>query len=151
MKMRRVAHWKNPLESAAYMTTYFGLLYYNLILSAAVSDSKGETKTTRRLVLLNLENADNYQLLLIIIMVLNRGYYPPTIPQMRKELERSEDEDAPPSDLSQFIEEHRGHDWVGKLIEQVGPAVKMQIEDVADVLEMLLKCVIRFPGLNTRC
>jgi hypothetical protein len=72
-------------------------------------------------------------------VVIHRGYYPPTIPDLRKNLERSEDKDAPPSDLSQFIEQHRGHDWVGKLIEKVGPAAKMQIEDLADVLEMLLK------------
>jgi hypothetical protein len=38
MQLRRVAHWKNPLKSAAYMTTYFVLLYYNLIVSAAVSN-----------------------------------------------------------------------------------------------------------------
>jgi hypothetical protein len=94
--------------------------------------------------LVNEDYADHCQLLLAFVLVLQRRYYPPTIPEMREDLERSEDKDATASDLAQFIEQYGGHGWVEKLIEQVGPAMQMQIEDVADVVETLLKYVIRY-------
>lgn len=92
---------------------------------------------------LNKDYADHCQLLLTFVLVLQRRYYPPTIPEMREDLERSEDKDATASDLAQFIEQYGGHGWVEKLTEQAGPAMQMQIEDVADVLETLLKYVVR--------
>jgi hypothetical protein len=139
MELRRVAHWKIPPESAAYMVTYFVLLYYNLIMSTGVSSSSSERKHLGLRLPLYKCSTNHYQLLVAFTLVLKRRYYPPTIPDMRENLERSEDKDATAADLPQFIEQHGGHGWVDAMIEKAGPAIQLQVEDVADVLEVLLK------------
>ena len=72
-------------------------------------------------------------------MVVRRRYYGPTIEDMRQTLERSEDRDATPADLSQHIDQHGGHGWVEPFVEKAGPVMQTHIEDTADFLEILRK------------
>ncbi len=94
----------------------------------------------QKLVVLPCEDFTNRrQLLYIIFLVLKRRYYPRTIEDLRHELERSEDRDATPTDLSQHIDQHGGHGWVEPLIKKAGPVILAHLEDIADFLEILRK------------
>ena len=77
-------------------------------------------------------------------MVLQRRFFPPTIEDLEQELERAEDRDATPTDLSQHIDQYGGHGWVDPLVEKAGPMVLSHIEDLADFLEILRKLVIHY-------
>ena len=134
MHMRRIAHWEDPGESAIYMVAYLTLLYYDYILRAGVSDHDHNSCYQ-----LEERFTDYLQLLAGFLMVLERRYFPPTIEDMQQELERAEDRDATPTDLSQHIDQYGGHGWVDPLVEKAGPVVLSHIEDLADFLEILRK------------
>ena len=71
--------------------------------------------------------------------VLKRHFYPRNIDSLREHLERTEDMDATPTNLTQHIDQHGGQGWVDPLIEKAGPTVLALIENLADSLEILRK------------
>ena len=81
------------------------------------------------------------QILFIIYSTLRAHYYPPTIPQLREKLERSEDSSKTAQDIHELIEQHGTHGWIDALIEKAGPTVQLQLEDMADLLEVLKRYV----------
>jgi hypothetical protein len=72
-------------------------------------------------------------------MVAKRRYYPPSIGELRRDVERSEDAELTASSISQLIEQHGAHGWVDPFIEKAGPSVLSQLEDLANFLEVLQK------------
>ena len=66
-------------------------------------------------------------------------FYPPTIPDLRNKLERSENTERVPQDLMELIEQHGARGWVDALIEKAGPTVQLHLEDSADLMEVLTK------------
>ena len=70
---------------------------------------------------------------------LKARYYPPTIGDLREKLERSEDSERTALDLSELIEQHGAHGWVDPLIEKAGPTMLLQLEDMANFMEILKK------------
>jgi hypothetical protein len=44
-------------------------------------------------------------------------------------------------DLSELIEQHGAHGWVDPLIEKAGPTILLQLEDLANLMEILKKYV----------
>ena len=73
--------------------------------------------------------------------MLKARYYPPTVPELRKKLERSEDAAQTAQDLSELIEQHGTRGWVDALIEKAGPTMQLQLEDTADFMEITKKYV----------
>lgn len=69
-------------------------------------------------------------------------FYPPTIPDLRNKLERSEDTERQAQDLSELIEQHGARGWVDALIQKAGPTMQLQLEDLADLMEVLTKYVV---------
>jgi hypothetical protein len=80
-----------------------------------------------------------YQILFTLFSVLKARYYPPTIPALRKKLERSEDASQTAQDLSELIEQHGTRGWVDALIQNAGPTVQLLLEDLADFMEIAKK------------
>ena len=68
-------------------------------------------------------------------------YYPPTIPNLREKLERSEDSERTAQDLLELIEQHGTRGWVDAMIQKSGPTMQLQLEDLADFMEILKKFV----------
>jgi len=71
--------------------------------------------------------------------VIRRKYFPPTIAELRENLELAEDKEAEAQDLSQLIDQHGAHGWVDPLIEKAGPTALLHMEDLANLMEMLRK------------
>lgn len=72
-------------------------------------------------------------------MVIKRRYYHPTIDELRKDLERSEDAEFPALNIPQLIEQHGPHGWVDALIESAGAPALLHLEDLTNFLEVLRK------------
>ena len=83
------------------------------------------------------------QVLLALFKTLQNRYYPPSIPELRHKLERSEDKERQAQDISELIEQHGAHGWVNVLIDKAGPMVQMKMEDMANFLEVVRKYVLR--------
>ena len=88
------------------------------------------------------------QILFVLYSTLKSRYYPPTIKQLREKLERSEDSTKTAQDVHELVEQHGPHGWVDALISKSGPTVQLQLEDMADTLEILKKCVYPFATLH---
>jgi hypothetical protein len=80
-------------------------------------------------------------ILVVLCTILKARYYPPTIPDLREKLERSEDAERTAQDFIEQIEQHGAHGWVDPLIEKVGPTIQLQLEDLANFTEILKKFV----------
>lgn len=71
--------------------------------------------------------------------VLKRRLYPPTLEDVRGEIKRSEDVEMTALNLTQLIEQHGSHGWTDALREDLGPWLLLQLEDLANVLEIWRK------------
>jgi len=76
---------------------------------------------------------------LIVYLVLKRRYYPQAHGALRESHERAIDGGARAFKLSELIKRHGGDDWLGPLLEELGPVIQQQLCDTADFLEILIK------------
>ena len=72
-------------------------------------------------------------------LVLKRWYQPPTLEDMRQEIERSENTERTALSITQLIEQHGSRGWLDAVIQKTGPAAMIQLEDTADALEVMRK------------
>ena len=82
------------------------------------------------------------KILFVLCSTLKARYYPPTIPDLRDKLERSEDTERIPQDLMELIAQHGARGWVDALIGKAGPTIQLHLEDSADLMEVLTKYAI---------
>lgn len=75
----------------------------------------------------------------MLLLVLKRWYYPPTPESLNEDIKRSEDTQQTALNLTQLIEQHGSRGWLDALIEKMGPGAMLQLEDMADALEILRK------------
>ena len=64
-----------------------------------------------------------------------------TLEDVRTDLERTEDQQQDPLDLTEFIEKQRDGSWLERLQEVAGPWVMVQLADIANMFEILRKSV----------
>ena len=72
-------------------------------------------------------------------LVMKRWYQPPTPESLREDIKRSEDTEQTALNLTQLIEQHGSRGWIGALVEKLGPSAMLQLEDMADALEIMRK------------
>ncbi|KAL8917353.1 MAG: hypothetical protein Q9172_005893 [Xanthocarpia lactea] len=77
-----------------------------------------------------------HQILALVYLVLKRRLYPPTLEDMRGEIKRSEDVEMTALNITQLIEQHGSHGWTDALRQDRGPWLLLQLEDLANVLEI---------------
>ena len=72
-------------------------------------------------------------------LVLKRWYHPPTLENLCEDIKRSEDTQQTALNLTQLIEQYGSRGWLDALIEKTGPNSMLQLEDMADALEIMRK------------
>ena len=77
-----------------------------------------------------------------------RRFNPPSIDEFRAGIERGEDTAATAYSLTELIEQHGNRGWVDPLVEDLGPRVVLQVQDLANFLEVLTKYVYLSGGLG---
>ncbi|KAI4233027.1 MAG: hypothetical protein LQ349_004649 [Xanthoria aureola] len=110
MKIRHIYRWDNPTETAKYLAAYTFLWTINYLSGAAI--------------------------LALIWTVVKRRLYPPTLEDIRGEIKRSEDVEMTAMNITQLIEQHGSHGWTDALRQDLGPWLLLQLEDLANVLEI---------------
>ncbi|KAL8641894.1 MAG: hypothetical protein Q9226_008572 [Calogaya cf. arnoldii] len=71
--------------------------------------------------------------------VLRRRYEKPSVQKLRKNIQRTEDSLSTAHTLSEQIEKRGAQSWVDPLIEDMGEWLLLQLGDMANLLEILLK------------
>ena len=82
-----------------------------------------------------------FQLLGIIVQVLRRRLHKQTVEGLREKIMRTEDSALTALTLSEQIEKRGEHGWIEPLIEEMGPWLLLQLGDLANLLEVVLKYV----------
>ena len=75
----------------------------------------------------------------MIVLILRRRFHPPTIEEFRENIERSENVAKTAQNISQLIEQHGDQGWLEQLERNFGPMFLMQLDDLANFLEILRK------------
>ena len=87
------------------------------------------------------ETLTGFQLLAIIVQVLRRRVHPPTVEGLREKIMRTEDTVITALTLTEQIEKRGENRWIEPLIEEMGPWMLLQLGDMANLLEVILKYV----------
>ena len=82
------------------------------------------------------------QLLAIIAQVLRRRFRIPTVERLREDVTRTEDSAVTALTLIEQIEKRGEHGWIEPLVEDMGDWILLQLGDVANLLEVMLKYVV---------
>ena len=77
----------------------------------------------------------------MVVQVLRRHLHPSTVDGVRKGLARTEDSVLTALTLGEQIEKRGEHGWIEPLIEDMGPWLLIQLADLANLLEVILKYV----------
>lgn len=75
----------------------------------------------------------------MLYVLIHRKLAAPTIDDLRKDLERTEDATKTALTLSEFIQKKGEKDWLDPLVEKIGPWALVQLSDLANFMEVLLK------------
>lgn len=63
-------------------------------------------------------------------------YYPRPLEELRKEIERTIDRSATAIKIGELMDRHGSDDWLGPLLDELGPYIQVQIVDLASFLEV---------------
>jgi hypothetical protein len=62
-------------------------------------------------------------------------YYPTSLEDLRKGIERTIDRGATAFKVGELMDKHGSDDWLGPLMEELGPFIQVQVADLANLLE----------------
>lgn len=77
--------------------------------------------------------------LALIGQVLRRRFESPSVDKLRQEIKRTEDSMSTAHTLTEQIEKKGAQSWIDPLIEEMGEWLLLQLGDMANLLEVLLK------------
>lgn len=83
----------------------------------------------------------HFQGLFLLWLVCDRRFNPHTIEQFRENIKRSEDVTRTALSLTELIEQHGDRGFIDPIVDDLGPRVTLQLQDMADFLEVLTKYV----------
>ena len=137
MHVRRIYRWENQKESTAYLLAFMFLWAYGALGAVAV----GVNNVTGLLPL----TLDGGKCLALIAQVLRRRFEKPSVEKLRQDLARVEDSMTTAYTLSEQVEKRGAQSWVEPLIEDMGEWLLLQLGDMANLLEVMLKQVTHTP------
>lgn len=74
----------------------------------------------------------------IVYSVIMNYYYPTSITALREEIERTLNRSATAMKMSEILDKHSSsEDWLGNLMEELGPFIQVQMADLANMLEVI--------------
>lgn len=73
------------------------------------------------------------------MQVLRRRLHTPTVERLREHIIRTEDSVLTALTLTEQIEKRGEHAWIEPLIKEMGPWMLLQLGDMANLLEVVLK------------
>ncbi|KAI4762603.1 hypothetical protein E4T51_04394 [Aureobasidium sp. EXF-12344] len=111
MRTRQIYRWEDPPTTSTVLLLYMVLVYYSLLLPGILSG--------------------------VVYLILRKRFVDKTLDDVRTDIERTEDKQQDPLDLTEFIEKHGDGSWLERLQEVAGPWVMVQLADIANMFEIL--------------
>lgn len=71
--------------------------------------------------------------------MLKNRYFPTSAESIRESMRRAVDSRTSASKLGELIDKHGRNDWLEPVMEQLGPAIQLQLGDMANMLEVFSK------------
>ncbi|ESZ90497.1 hypothetical protein SBOR_9127 [Sclerotinia borealis F-4128] len=109
LDIRRIYRWEDQWRTSKWLISYLLLWYSSYMMSFLYAYIVYKT-------------AKNY-------------YYPSSVDTLREEFSRSFDEGSALK-AGELMDKHGEKDWLGPLLEQLGPFLQLQIADLANLLEV---------------
>lgn len=72
----------------------------------------------------------------IIFYTIRSKLNPSPLRHLRASIQRSTDREKAASEFGEFINRHGGDDWIDPLIQRLGPVLQLQLNDLADFVEI---------------
>ncbi|KAE9382127.1 hypothetical protein N431DRAFT_321239 [Stipitochalara longipes BDJ] len=107
--VRCIYRWEDPIRTGKWMVLYFFLWYVSHIMSFFYG--------------------------YIFYSVAMNYYYPTSIRELREGIERSIDRGATAFKVGELMDKHGSDDWLGPLLDELGPFIQVQIADLTNLLE----------------
>lgn len=63
-------------------------------------------------------------------------YFPDSVESLRQSIERAQDRSSTAFHIAEVMDQHGRKDWLGPLMDQLGPSIQIQINDLANLLEV---------------
>jgi hypothetical protein len=104
------------------MALYFFLFHISHIMAFMASGSARSSmaKSSRS------QYADNFY------SVVMKYYYPTSLEELRNGIERTIDRGATAFKVDELMDTHGSGDWLGPLMDELGPFIQVQVEDLAN-------------------
>ncbi|KAL9123381.1 MAG: hypothetical protein Q9187_000063 [Circinaria calcarea] len=120
MDVRSIYRWENPIDTGKWLVLY--------------------------IVLWSTEHVVGFLWLYIIYLVAKNRYFPTSVESLRDSIRRALDREGVAYGLGELIDRHGQKDWLEPLIEALGPYIQLQLGDIANMLEVLAKSLLRMEG-----
>ncbi|KAI9676426.1 MAG: hypothetical protein M1817_000583 [Caeruleum heppii] len=111
MSVRRVYRWENPAETGRWLALYLVLWYTSHVAAFGYG--------------------------YVCYMVLRNYYYPSSVQSLRESIERAKNSETTALRFGELVDKHGKDDWLGPVIEHLGPYIQVQLGDLANILEAM--------------
>ena len=75
----------------------------------------------------------------VIYMVIKNRYYPCTVESLGVSLERANDQRSKAFKFGELVDKHGRKHWLEPLLDELGPFIQLQLNDIANMLEVFAK------------
>lgn len=75
-------------------------------------------------------------------MVVKNRYFPSSVGALRASMHRAHDQRGQVYKLGELVDKHGRSHWLEPLLDDLGPFVQLQVNDMANMLEVFAKYVI---------
>ncbi|KAI9834551.1 MAG: hypothetical protein M1819_002927 [Sarea resinae] len=112
MHIRQVYRWEDPMKTGKWLCIFI-FLWSNQYIMAFVYGY-------------------------IIYLVSWNYFYPTSVDALRESIERSINRGSVAFKFSEMVDKHGTNEWLGPLMDDLGPYLQLQLGDLANLLEILL-------------
>ncbi|KAI9822581.1 MAG: hypothetical protein M1827_000300 [Pycnora praestabilis] len=111
MHVHQVYRWENPQKTTKWLIVYLVLWY--------------------------TQHFGSFLWSYILYTVIRNYYFPTDIKAIRTSLERSLDGGGTAHKFGELIDKHGRDNWLGPMVDELGPYIQLQLGDIANILEVL--------------
>lgn len=112
MDLRSVYCWDHPFTTTKWLALYIFLWY------------------TQHLI--------GFLYAYVIYIVARNRYFPSSVEVLRESIRRSHDQRSGAYKFGELVDKHGRHHWIEPLLDELGPYVQLQLNDLANMLEVFV-------------
>ncbi|MCJ1382052.1 hypothetical protein MMC17_005164 [Xylographa soralifera] len=111
MDVRTIYRWENPRRTGIWLAIYMVLWYFQFEIG--------------------------FLWLYIIYIVMKNRYFPSSVEDLKASVRRSKGLEGTALQFGELVEKHGRENWIEPLVDELGPYLQLQLNDLANMLEVL--------------